>query len=71
MASLAGKTVDFDHVILVPGPTDSWGSLKYSWFLPLCLRMADINSLIHPLDQYYSCSVIITVAVLRQIDIRL
>ena len=42
MASLTEKTVDFDHVSLIPGPTDSWGSLRYSWFVPLCLRMADI-----------------------------
>ena len=42
MALLTGKTVDLDHVSLICGLTDAWGSLKYSWFVPLPLSMADI-----------------------------
>ena len=40
MASLTGKTVDLDHVSLIRGLTDAWGSLRYSWFVPLLLSMA-------------------------------
>ena len=42
MASLTGKTVDLDQVSLIPGLTDAWGSLRYSWFVPPLLRLADI-----------------------------
>ena len=39
MASLTGKTVDLDHVSLICGLVDAWGSLRYSWFVPLHLRL--------------------------------
>ena len=42
MASLTGKTADLDHVSLIRGLTDAWGFLRYSWFVPLILSMADI-----------------------------
>ena len=42
IASLTGKTIDLEHVSLIHGLTDSWGSLRYSWFVPLLLSMADI-----------------------------
>ena len=69
MASLAGKTVDFDHVILIPGPTDSWGPSGTVGLFHFAFVWLIFNSLIHSLDQYYSCSVIITMAVLRQIEV--
>ena len=43
MASLTGKMVDLDHVSLIRGlmdHVDEWGSLRYSWFVPLLLHMA-------------------------------
>ena len=40
MASLTEKTVDLDHVSLIHGLVDAWGSLRYNWFVPLLLRMA-------------------------------
>ena len=34
------KTADLDHAIIIPGLVDASGSLRYSWFVPLLLRMA-------------------------------
>ena len=40
MASLTVKTVDLDHVSLIRGLSDAWGSLRYTLFVPLPLGMA-------------------------------
>ena len=40
MALLTGKTIDIDHVGLIPGLVDTLGSLRYSCcFPPFLLRL--------------------------------
>ena len=55
-ASLTGKTVDLDHVSLIRGLMDAWGSLRYSWFVPLLLRMACKLDYIHYISTIYSAT---------------
>ena len=39
MVTLTAKTVELDDVSLNPGLVDAGGSLRYSWFVPLLLRL--------------------------------